>query len=163
MSLPIGWRLQAQRPQHLLGGGHKGQRRAVENGHDGCDELEVRFKRAPVTYHFKWEVLPPEERAGFFTGLGSVPGKSQRYLADGYGIKDLIECFAPVAEKIPGKANEALWGIENLAEHHLCNLRHEEKQRWKGRDDVPEALTRNIQGDWGGPGSARTPRVRVRR
>ena len=111
---------------------------------------------------YKWKVIPGEERAGFFSGLGSVPGKGQRYLADGYGIKHLIECYAPVAEKIPGRANEALWRIENLAEHHLWTLRHEERQGWKGREDVPEPLTRNIRGDWGGPGSTRTPRIRVR-
>jgi hypothetical protein len=108
-------------------------------------------------------VIPREERAVFFSGIGSVPGKSQRYLADGYGIKHLIECYAPVAEKVARRGNEALWGIENLAEHHLRNLRHEERQRWKGRADVPEALTRNIRDDWAGPGSTRTPRIRVRR
>ena len=107
-------------------------------------------------------MIPHEERAGFFSGLGSVPGKSQRYLADGYGIKHLIECYAPVAEKVAGKGNEALWGIESLAEHHLRTLRHEEKQRWKSRDDMPEGLTRNVRGDWGGPGSTKTARIQVR-
>ena len=97
------------------------------------------------------------------SGIGSVPGKSQRYLADGYGIKHLIECYAPVAEKVAGKGNEALWGIENLAEHHIWTLRREEKQRWKGRADVPEFITRNIRGDWDGPGSTKTTRIRVRR
>lgn len=35
--------------QEALGGVHKGRRWAVENGHDGRDQLGGRFKRAPVT------------------------------------------------------------------------------------------------------------------
>jgi len=44
-----------------------------------------------------------------------------------------------VAEKVVGEGMRHL-GIESLAEHHLWTLRHEERQRWKGRDVVPEAL-----------------------
>lgn len=37
-----------------------------------------------------------------FKGIGTVSGAG-RYLADGYGRDDLLECFAPVIENLPEK------------------------------------------------------------
>jgi hypothetical protein len=42
---PVGSRIKTRQP---LWSGQKRQRRPVQNGHEGCDELGVRFKRAPV-------------------------------------------------------------------------------------------------------------------
>jgi len=49
----------------------------------------------------KWNSADDSFRAGFFSGIGMVPAKDQRTLADGYGRDDLLACYAPMIERFP--------------------------------------------------------------
>lgn len=104
------------------------------------------YQMMSILLQFKWQVIPSDKRASFFSDLGSVPGQGQRYLAEGYTIEHLIECYAPIAERVTGLEKEALWCLENTADRYLMMLRREE-----GRLEMPPEMKRDIRGRWSGP------------
>jgi hypothetical protein len=94
----------------------------------------------------KWRIKDPVKRAKFFSAIKSVPAGSQRFLASGYSIDDLIACYTPVIENLSGAGKMYQRVIEGMAQSYLRRVNQGIVERWVGRPEVPHELLRDIGG-----------------